>query len=302
MRRPVPEPRKPLNIILTLLFSLMALGGIAQSRIIPGVLYYPGDTLYAPANGIVAFVPENWNGLLPQDTEVFLLSSMKYDGSRMFVRASENTLETMAGNWESGLELAGGLKLQVKDSISRRNNVIFAKLAVEGGTQSQETGYAVGKCGDYGRCFGFILITRDEWIEQLRPEVTEFVKSARFIEPKDENIYEDFDWKDFLKGKYLVSFTPYQNYRRQAHVWLYKDGTFKSDIKRAGFVKADKNMYWGKNKGTWSINGKGESAELILNFKKNIPILTIPVRIDEDKIFLFDQRFFVMDLERVKKL
>ncbi len=284
---------------ITFCFAIMMVGILhfapAQNRLHSGIFYHPGDTIYAPMYGIEAQIPEGWHGLLPQGSELFLLTSAKDEDSRVFIRASENSYENLKNSWKNGLELADNLKVVVKEDIKYRGGVMYANVDVEGELARNYKTYVEARCGNYGKCVSFLLQAEAGIFEELKKEMMAMVDRVELKEPGMANIYEDFDWHEFMTGKYLMAYDQ-KNYKSNYNtneLWLYADGQFKSRVERKGLVDEKKGEYWGKNKGSWEIEGTGQEGKLILNFKKHEP-LHIDLLIEEDKVFLNEQRYFVM--------
>jgi hypothetical protein len=268
---------------------------LAQNRVSPGILYHPGDTILAPLYGIEAQVPAGWYGLLPQDSELFLLTSSQDDDSRVYIRASENSYDKLKQTWKEGLVLTENLKVVVDEPVNYRDKVMYANVDIIGKLPRNYKAYVEAKCGDYGKCLSFFLLAEANIFEALKQEMMEMVDNAVLKEPGMANIYEDFDWQKLLTGKYLMHYDQqnYKNNRNTNELWLNADSTFKSRIERRGLIDEEKGEYWGKNKGTWKVEGKGQEAKLILSFKKHEP-LQIDLLIEEDKVYLNEQRYYVM--------
>jgi hypothetical protein len=285
----------------TLLISAFCLSALsfsqAQNRVKSGIIYQPGDTILAPLFGIEAQVPVNWYGLLPQDSEVFLLTSNQDDDSRVYVRASENSYDKLQQAWKEGLVLTENLKVVVNGPINYRGEIMYADvdIVVNGKLPRNYKAYVEAKCGDYGKCVSFFLLAGEKIFEGLKKETMELADKTKLIEPGMAKIYENFDWQKLLTGKYLMSYDQenYKNNRNTNEIWLHEDGTFKSDVERKGLIDEERGEYWGKNKGTWKVEGKGQEAKLILSFHKHDP-LQLDLLIEEDKIYLNEQRYFVM--------
>jgi len=290
-----------LTLRLTVFISIFCLGNLhflhAQNRVRPGILYHPGDTIVAPLYGIEARVPEGWYGLLPQDTELFLLTSTKDNDSRVFVRASDNTYENLQQGWKEGLVLTENLKVVVNDAVKYRGEVMYADVDIVGDLPRNYKAYVEAKCGEYGKCVGFFLQAEAGIFEALKKEMMEMVDQTVLKEPGMANIYDNFNWEEFLTGKYLVTFDQrnYKNNRNTNELWLYADAQFRSRVEQKGLIEEGKSEYWGKNKGTWKIEGKGQEATLTLSFQKHEP-LQIELTIEEDKIYMNDQRYYVMHI------
>src|SRR5262245_32793805 len=106
-----------MKILISLLF-LVPLIGFSQKakRLQPGKLYSAGDTLFAPRLGFKAVVPSGFQGLLPRETEVFLLNS-ETSAAEIFVFAREQgTLEGLKRDWDAGVDMDNNFKLKAKNS------------------------------------------------------------------------------------------------------------------------------------------------------------------------------------------
>ena len=60
-----------------------------------------------------------------------------------------------------------------------------------------------------------------------------------------------------------------------------------------GIFAEQSNDYSGNKSGLWSVDNKGPSTTLNLSFKK-LPTISLPLSIDEDKIYVNGTRFFFM--------
>jgi hypothetical protein len=114
-----------------------------------------------------------------------------------------------------------------------------------------------------------------------------------FEEPKEVDPYMDFDWQEFLGGKYMASYERLQGSKKNSEVWLCSDGTFKSKLKRKGVFAGTASEYMGNKKGTWRAGEVGSNSTLTLEFK-NLPPVTLDIYIEEEKIFVNGTRFFFM--------
>ena len=97
----------PFFLLLTFFTLSVGLAQTNKGRIQPGRLYKPGESLYAPRFGFTAKVPEGWEGMLPRETEVFLLmtTTATYGEVFMFGR-DKGDLNSMRDAWVKGFELS----------------------------------------------------------------------------------------------------------------------------------------------------------------------------------------------------
>jgi len=96
-----------------------------------------------------------------------------------------------------------------------------------------------------------------------------------------------------------VTFTSYQHYKKENHLWLCADGTFKSKLNRKGLAKESSSKYYGKKKGTWKAEGVGATGKLYLSFKK-LNEIEVQLEITDEKIHMNNERYFVMESPNCK--
>jgi hypothetical protein len=76
---------------------------LPSNRLKPGTLYHSGDSIKSPRLGLSARIPEAWDGVLPRDTEVFLLMPNTNIVGEMFILVNEKLdLAGQRKRWESG--------------------------------------------------------------------------------------------------------------------------------------------------------------------------------------------------------
>lgn len=278
-------------LILSIFLPLYVFG---QDQIKPGVVYQSGQKLLGPRYGIVTKVPDNWVGILPQDTELFLLMSTQGIDGQILAMAYENDLEGIRHNWENDkLEGEMGTVLQKSGDIFERNGAIAAEFEVKGSTGQRKRAYAEAKCGDYGKCIVFLMLCPENYYVAYKKGLQEFCDNTLFEEPSLQNIYQNFDWKEFLSNKYLATFASNTMYKRDNQLWLCPDGTFKIRIKNKNWGSVP-NEYQGNNSGTYEISGIGTTGEILLKFKK-LEAVPIAVEIKDEKIYVNGDRFYVME-------
>ena len=114
----------------------------AQDMIQPGHIYQPGDTVRAPRLGMMSRIPEGWAGVLPRETEMFLLMSQENPQSSIYAFGVEDTRESMRSRWMNGpgLEVENNIKLVRSSEVYERGDVIAADLMIENIT-NDKTGY-----------------------------------------------------------------------------------------------------------------------------------------------------------------
>ena len=283
-------------IILFLFFCLPSLKVNAQERLRPGFVYQSGDTIHAPMFGLTSIIPEGWVGVLPQQTEMFLLMAKDNPQSSIYAFGTDDTKEAIRERWTSGpgLEVENNIKLIRSSDVFDRGDVIAADLIVENSTNNSK-GYIEAKCSNYDRCLVLLLIVPEDFLEQSITGLKQFMDNSSLSMPTLGSIYENFAWAEFFGGKYLATrqVNPYEKAKRKNQIWLCPDGTFRSEIKIKGFANVPKPVK-GNRSGTWEATGTGSTGMLHLYFKKMEEPLEVPTELRDDQLFINDIRYYVM--------
>lgn len=283
-----------ISILAILLVSFLNLK--AQERLRPGVIYQSGDTIHAPRYGITSVIPDGWVGVLPQQTEMFLLMAKDNPESSIYAFGFEDSESALRESWMKGpgLEVENNIKLVRSSDVFNRGDAIAADLIVENSTNNLK-GYIEAQCSEYGRCLVLLLVVPETFLEQAKSGLQQFMDNTVMSEPIMGDIYDDFVWADFFGGKYLATrqINPYEKAKRKNEIWLCPDGTFKSIIKVKGFANVPKPVK-GSKSGTWEATGTGSVGILRLFFNKMEDPVEVPTELRDDQLYINDIRYFVM--------
>jgi hypothetical protein len=167
------------------------------------------------------------------------------------------------------------------------------------GSREPFVGYAVAIEGGYGWTIGMILLAPTSQYEQYKKNFEQLIASSVVEEPSIGTLYGDFNWPEFLKNKYLMSYISSTQYKEQDEIWLCGDGTFRSKIKTKGKLVVEKSPYKGTRKGTWTAEGIGEKGQLNLSSSKGESV-SLSMEIKDDKIFINGGRFFALENNNCK--
>jgi len=278
------------------ILTVASLSLSAQERIRPGILYQSNDTIHAPRYGITSVIPDGWAGVLPQQTEMFLLMSKDNPESSIYAFGVEDTESDLRERWMKGpgLEVENNIKLARSSDVFERGDAIAADLIVENSTNNLK-GYIEARCSDYGRCVVLLLVVPEPFLEKAKAGLQQFMDNTVLSKPTMGDVYDDFVWADFFGGKYLATrqINPYEKAKRKNEIWLCPDGTFRSVIKIKGFANVPKPVK-GSKSGTWEATGTGSLGILRLFFKKMDQPVEIPAELRDDQLYINDIRYFVM--------
>jgi len=293
------------NLLFCLLLVALSIQVTAQkkkSRLQPGKMYEPGETLYAPRFGFIAKVPEGWEGILPRESEVFLLSTTTSTYGEIFVFGNEHgDLNTMLKNWNKGVDLSETIRIKAINPTIE-DGFLSSEITAEGDYVNKGfKGFVAARCSPSGPCVTTLMIAPPQFYESVRNTVTEFMKSSTFEPPSNASPYEDFDWQDFLSDKVLVNYASAEGGSKESMIHLCKNGTFTATLKKKGFFKEQNPAYKGTLTGQWTAKGDGEKATLQFIFtNKSLSPVEVPLTIGDEKITSNGERYFVGNSDKCK--
>lgn len=248
--------------------------------------------------GYKGVVPNGWFGTLPQEEEVFLMIPNGNAEGYMFINANHMDLAQLRKEWNYHLSLTDELVIKLKGEPVIEGNRMTGEFEVTG-SRIPYTGYAVAIDGGHGWTLTMSILSPVDQYEGYRENFDQLVASSKVEAPSIGTIYGDFNWPEFLKNKYFMSYLSSVQYKEQDEIWLCADGTFRSKIKSKGKLVVEKSEYKGKNKGTWHAEGIGEKGKLFLKLDKKNDV-TLNMEIKDDKIFINGGRFFALENNECK--
>jgi len=294
-----------LNIIILLVITCCySIHAQKKKRIQPGKMYEAGDTLYAPRFGFTATVPTGWQGTLPRENEVFLLTSTNtsiYGEIYIFGR-TEGDLPVMAEAWKKGVDLSETIKIKAVKPELKDGTLSSEVVAVGEYINKGMKGFVISRCSQSGPCVTVFMVAPVQFFESVKSTANQFMSGSKFEPPSSASPYTDFDWKEFLSNKIVATYTSIKGGTRESVVHLCADGTFQSDIKKSGILKNHNPEYRGKLKGKWIVTGTGEEARIQFTFdKKNLSPFEAQLKIKDEKVYSDGERYFVGESDKCGK-
>lgn len=291
-------------VCLGLLLPTALLAQLPSSRVKPATLYHAGDTVTSPRLGLRTQIPQGWSGMLPRDTEVFLLMPETNIAGEIYVIVNEKiTLEKLTQRWKTGIELSPGLTLKPEGEItSRGTGVISATGTLAGANANTSQGriYAEAKCSPVGFCVTYLATAEPTYIASVKASLQQFVDNTVFSQPSTESPYANFNWKKFLDGKLLLAIGYNPDGKHVDEVDLCADGSFRSEITRTGIFKGQAKGYQGSKRGTWAVVSHGEKAIITFTFEK-LPAVDIEIEGRDEEIYIKGSRYFVGESDRCRR-
>lgn len=266
-----------------------------SSRIQPGRMYQSGDTLRAPRLGFTAYVPQGWEGTLPRESEVFLLTSTTDTYGEMFVFGNANgDLNSLKNKWINGFALSESVNMKaVNPEIT--NGLLISDVSADGYFVNKGyRAFSAARCNPNGPCVIILMFAPSQFFEAAKNISIDFLSKGNFEAPSNISPYADFDWKEFLSNKVLLTLQSLREGEKQNTIHLCADGTFTSFIKHTGMFKNQNPLYRGKNSGTWEVTGNGANALIRFTFKdKKLAPFEAPLLLDDERILSNGDRYYV---------
>ena len=282
---------KHTTLILLIVLATSQLFG--QTNLRPSKYYSSGEEIYGADAGAKSVVPNNWSGMLPRDSEVFLF--LPEDGSNGEILITTDNVtnkDQRKIDWQAGLDLGNGNVLRLEGDPFNRGKSLAGNIGLTQKT-SDAVGYIESQCGPFGICITATLFSSPQDFEKNKAALIEFMDALTWVEPNLQADYADFNWHEFLSGKQLLNYDYVPNAKAENDIWLCPDGTFTTKLKRSGLLKDQSKEYKGTKKGTWETTSVGQTGVLILNYQK-LPPLEVSLKIEDDRVFLNDKRHFAM--------
>ena len=264
-----------------------------KNRIQPGKLYNAGDSVYAPRYGFSGQIPQGWVGVLPRETEVFLLNSTSGTFGEIFVFGREKVdLAQLAEAWKTGVDVSETVRLKATDPTIE-GDLLYSHTEAVGNYLPPKNyrAFAATRCGD--ACITVLAISEDTNAEAASQAALELLKTAVLSTPKEIDPYQGFDWKEFLSGKLLIAFEGFTGGKQQTKVNLCEDGSFRAQISKKGMMKDSNPDYKGGMRGAWTVEGKNSEATLTLTFeKKDLAPFVAYLKFIDEELYINDERHY----------
>lgn len=298
------KKNKTLVFVLLITFASVQLA-VAQkkSRLQPGRMYAAGEVLYAPRLGFVGKVPQDWQGVLPRETEVFMLTTTNTSiyGEIYLFGKEQGDLETMRGTWLKGFNLTETIRLKASNPTVTNGTLSSEVEAVGESINAGYRAFAIARCNPAGPCVTFLALMPKQFYADISKVAIEVMENSKFEPPSNVSPYADFDWKAFLSDKEFFAYAYVEGASKDNRVQLCADGTFTANIQKKGWMKNENEQYNGKSSGQWTVDGVGEQTTLHLTFKKKeLAPLDITLTIKDEKIFANGERYFVGESKKCK--
>lgn len=282
-----------------MMFSQVIFAQNLKNRVQPGKMYSAGDSLYAPRYGFSSKIPQGWVGVLPRETEVFLLNSTTGTFAEIYVfNKGKAQLSQLAEEWKEGVNVSETVRLKASDP-KIEGDLLFSKAEVVGDYLPPRNyrAFAATRCGE--ACITVLAISLEENADMTAASALEFLKLATFSIPREVDPYEGFDWNGFLSGKQIISFEGFIGGKQQTRINLCSDGSFRAAVSKRGLLRDSNPDYRGNMRGRWTVEGLNGEATLTLTFdKKNLAPFAANLKFVNEELIANGERHYASQSER----
>lgn len=292
-----------LLVIIVTFSTIQAIGQNSKSRLQAGRMYAPGETLYAPRLGFVAKVPVDWQGVLPRETEVFMLTTTNtsFYGEIYMFGKEQGDLTAMRDSWIKGFELTETIQLKASNPTITNGTLSSEVIAAGESINEGYKAFAIARCNPAGPCITMLALMPKQFYTDISKVAIEVMEKSSFEAPSNVSPYADFNWKEFLSNKEFFAYAYVEGASKDNRVQLCADGSFASNIQKKGWIKNENSQYNGRNSGQWTVDGVGEQTTMHLTFKKkDLAPMDIVLSIKDEKIYANEERYFVGESKKCK--
>ena len=268
------------------------------TMVVAGERYAPGTRVALPLFGLSVVVPEEWTGLWPPGTDVFLLGSETRAGLGGATAHGETTLAALAAALDEAQDLGEGIVLEPAAPPVTEGAEVHARYT--GGQGLVGLGRAIRAPLGHAVTFFFAGPASEEsYYEGL---LTALARSCEFAPPDVSALVGE--WQALLAGMKLEQLESYSSYggagagggtSRHAVWHLCADGRFTSSYSAHTAIDAEAASGLGttaeERSGRWSVAVREGQAILVLAGSDGAET-THALASEGEKTFLDGERVF----------
>lgn len=278
-------------------FMLLILCGLTLSphvsvadELAPGVLYEGPVELTAPAYGAVFFLPEQWKGILPPESQFFMMERAGL-AATVFAGIEEMTLEEAHGLMSQAIDLDVGIRLVPVAEVSTKGQLLVADYKIEGAADPL-LGRVVTLVGEHGLGITLLAAATEEAMPTIQKDLHTMIDGVELSKPDVPKQPKpgSGNWMSELNGCKLSRFYTTSGYTEEEYIWLCPDGFYRS-FNSGGFGGGASGAFQSKNGGTWTVSGPGTQGSLVLSYNDG-STATYGVALEGTKLFLDGKRWF----------
>ncbi len=242
----------------------------AATEISPGVLYQPGSQLQVSTLGISFQVPENWQAILPQGSEVLIMEPTNAV-ARIIVSAVPGSNTQTVEQLMSQVQMLDAMnQLQPSGQLKQEQQLFLRNYNIVGQNQQNLQASAYARLGE-NQTAVFVILLQGQGQNGMSTIGRQFIQSVKFGEIKTEfqvqaEASKNIDWNQELKGRTLRYLRTENGLSIDKNMSFCSDGTFAYSDDDS-YISNDATTSFSAvsnsdNYGRWQIQGN----QIILNW------------------------------------
>ena len=202
----------------------------AASEISPGVLYPSGTELQVSTLGISFRVPQNWQAMLPQGSEVLIMEPTDAVARIIVSALPASNAQTIEQLMSQSQMLDAMSQLQPSGQLKRDQGLLQRDYEIVGSNPQNLQATAYARLGD-NQTAVFVILLHAQGQSGISQTGRQFIRSVQFGEVKSEaqvlaEASNNMDWNQALKGRTLKYMRTENGLSIQKNMNLCSDGTF----------------------------------------------------------------------------
>lgn len=230
----------------------LLLDGASATVLSPEQRYTGPQHLTEPSLGIGFTIPEAWFGVLPRDSEFFVMAPADEAGY-IFAGADEMTPAEARSTMSQDLPLGNGITLHPTDKLSEDGRRLSAGYTVSG-AQQPLAAQATTAIGERGLGIFFIAVYPAHRAAEFARALDSLVDSIRWsapVSPPAAPAGSQFE----LAGKKLTRFYTGSGYSETQYLYLCHSGQFYHDFNGGGYGWNASGAFQSNSRGRWQVSG-----------------------------------------------
>ncbi len=202
----------------------------AATEISPGVLYQPGTQLQVSTLGISFQVPQNWQAVLPQGSEVLIMEPTNAVARIIVSAMPGSNAQTIEQLMNQSQMLDAMSQLQPSGQLRREQQLFLRDYDIVGSNQQNLQASAYARLGD-NQTAVFVILLQGQGQAGIDNIGRRFIQSVKFGEVKTEfqvqaEASKNIDWNQELKGRTLRYLKTESGLSIDKNMSFCSDGTF----------------------------------------------------------------------------
>ncbi|WP_440903891.1 hypothetical protein ACMZOO_13730 [Catenovulum sp. SX2] len=276
---------KYLLTIICLIF-----GSLSAQTLQVGKLYNGPIKLSVADINATFSVPEQWQGILPQNSEVFVMQSTVSASQNVLLIAQQTDLNNLKQQMSESIDFGDGFVLVPKGQVTVIDNTQI-KASYSVAQSDDKFALVISVVGEAGWAISAVGIATNQDKSALE-QTTRQIASSIVFESVQAAPLQHNAWYPHLSNRKLTYFYTSSGYTEEQYIWLCGNNTFYKSFNSGGFGGGASGALASKDGGQWRTSGNLNSGTLELYFNDGRISQYTLTHEGDTKLFLDGKRWF----------